>query len=665
MSKQERLFSILLLLIVSGLVYLPLVGEFGYYNDDWYLMYSASAYGANTFVDIFSVDRPGRALVMIPAYLLFDGNPLYYNLSAYVFRVVGALALLWALDMLWPGKRTATTLMALLFLIYPGFLSQPNAIDYQSHIIGLAAALISIALTLKAILVERRLHKVLLHVVSLLFGWLYLSLMEWYIGFEVFRWASVFLLSWRLGGNFLQKAARAVQWAYASLAIPIFFLGWRLFFFQSERGATDTDVQFELVRRYPIQTIYHWTVQVVQDLFDVLLAAWAVPLSQLMDYIQRWGGVLALLSAALVLLILIRSNDRARSEQPAPFPFAFSQEALWLGLLSAAAGLLPIAMANREVAFPSFSRYSLVSSVGVAIVMVALLARVNGAILRNILAGGLIFIAVLTHHANSVKYAQEAAVARMFWWQVSWRVPQFEPRTTLIGSYPLGATEEDYFIWGPANLIYYPEKQSTESIQPVLFASVLNKGSVTKVLTRERQKQDIRKNIVTYPNHRNILILSQSTSSACVHVIDGLQPELSQRELDAIRVIAPYSEIEHVLADAAPHAPPAVVFGPEPTRGWCYYYEKADLARQRGDWNEVLRLGDEASTKDLYPADPIEWMPFLQAYAQTADMQRLNDLAPVITSDHYAAGQACQMVSSQPGFSPEVIEIVESLYCLE
>src|ERR1043165_4888441 len=89
------------------------------------------------------------ALVMIPGYLVFGQNPLYYNLSAYVFRVLGALALLWCLNMLWPGKRTATTLMSLLFLIYPGFLSQPNAIDYQSHIIGLAAALASIALTLK------------------------------------------------------------------------------------------------------------------------------------------------------------------------------------------------------------------------------------------------------------------------------------------------------------------------------------------------------------------------------------------------------------------------------------------------------------------------------------------------------------------------------------
>jgi hypothetical protein len=49
-------------------------------------MYYAADYGPNTFVDIFSVDDQGCALVLIPVYLLFDGNPLYHNLSAYLFR---------------------------------------------------------------------------------------------------------------------------------------------------------------------------------------------------------------------------------------------------------------------------------------------------------------------------------------------------------------------------------------------------------------------------------------------------------------------------------------------------------------------------------------------------------------------------------------------------
>jgi hypothetical protein len=549
-----------------------------------------------------------------------------------------------------------------LFLIYPGFLSQPNAIDYQSHIIGLAAALFSIALTLKAILTESRTVKVALHSLSILLGWFYLSQMEWYIGFEFLRWACVFLLSSRSGGSLLQKGRRAFQWAYPSLVVPFFFLIWRLFFFQSQRGATDTDVQFELVRLYPIQTMFHWTVQVIQDLFDVTLAAWVIPLSQLAGYVQRWVGVVGVGIVALILFALTKLNSGEEQEEP---PSYFSQEALLLGCLSAVAGLIPIAMVNREVAFPAFSRYSLVSSVGVSIFSIALLTHFNVRILHNAIVAVLLFIAMLTHHANSVKHAQEAAVVREFWWQVSWRAPQFEPRITLIGSYPSVAAEEDYFVWGPANLIYYPEKQNFENIQPILFASVLNKGTVARVLERERQKQDIRKNIVTYPNHRNILILSQPTPSSCVHIINGFQPEFSEGELDAIRVIGPYSELEHVLVDERPHTPPVVVFGPEPPHDWCYYYEKADLARQRGDWEEVLKLGEEAFAKGYAPGDPIEWMPFLQAYIQTGNVERLTDLAPLIASEPFTAQQACQVINSDSEIPTEMSETIRPLFCLE
>ncbi len=660
--KNRFVFSAILLIVVSALAYLPLIGKFGYYNDDWYLMYSAGANGPEAFWDIFSVDRPLRALVMIPAYQLFGANPLYYNLSAYGFRVIGALALLWSLNMLWQRRQVSTAMMALLFLIYPGFLSQPNAIDYQSHIVGLAAALSSVTFTLKAVSSESRVTKVSLHILSILLGWLYLGQMEWYIGLEFFRWACVFLFASRRGGNLPQKGARTIQWAYPSLAAPIVFLAWRFFIFESERGATDTGIQFEQVKLYPLPTVYHWTVQVAQDLFDVTLSAWAIPLSQLTGYIQRWGGLLAIITVGLILFIITKLKSEDSQEES--HPFDTTREASWLGLLTAIAGLIPIAMANREVAFPSFSRYSLISSVGVSIFIVALLVSINSRVLRNAITAGLLLISMLTHHANSVKYAQDTSIQKMFWWQVSWRVPQFAKNTTLIANYHAGAIEEDYFVWGPASLIYYPERQNPESIQPGLYAAVLNEETVIKVLTRQRQEYDKRKNIVTYKNYRNILILTQPSLNSCVHVIDGSQPEYSRNELDSIHVIGAYSEMEHVLADETSHAPPTAVFGPEPPRGWCYYYEKADLARQRGDWGEVISLGKQAFDKGLTPQDAIEWMPFLQAHAQAGDVDRLTELAPVVTADPYVSLQACQIIGTMQGLSRLVNEAISSLYCL-
>jgi hypothetical protein len=663
MKNRSQLVSVLTLLIVAALVYLPLIDRIGYNHDDWYLMASARAEGPDVFHEIFSVDRPLRAYVMEATYRLFKEDALLYGLSAWCFRVLGALALLWSLNMLWPGRRSTTTLMSLLFLIYPGFLSQPNAIDYQSHIVSFAAGLFSVAFTLRAILSENRIVKVILHAVSILLGWFYLSQIEWYIGLEFFRWACVFILSSRQGGTFPQIGGRTIRWGYPSVLVPVVFLVWRLFFFTSERGATDVGIQLEQVKLYPLQTMYQWGIQVFQDLFDVMLSGWAIPLSQLTGYIQRWGGVLAIITVGLVLFVIYKLKEVDTQEETSSFDL--TREALPLGLLTAIAGLILIAMVNREVAFPSFSRYSWISSVGVAIFLVAVLSRIHGRLLRNGIVAGLCLISVLTHHANAVKFAQETAVTNMFWWQVSWRIPQIEKSTTLIANYPMIALEEDYFIWGPANLIYYPDKQNNKDIQPGIYAAVLNRDTVIKVLTRERQQYDNRRNIITYANHRNILILTQPTTNSCVHIINGMQPEYSRSEWDSIRVIGSYSEMERVLVDETPHAPPTVVFGPEPSHDWCYYYQKADLARQRGEWDQVLNFGEQAQGQGLEPRDLIEWMPFLQAYAVTGDADRLIELAPVITAEPYISQQACQIIGAMSGLSDPVMEAVNTNYCTE
>jgi hypothetical protein len=59
---------------------------------------------------------------------------------------------------------------------------------------------------------------------------------------------------------------------------------------------------------------------------------------------------------------------------------------------------------------------------------------------------------------------------------------------------------------------------------------------------------------------------------------------------------------------------PTSIFGSEPQHDWCYYYQKADLARQFQDWHQIGELGDEARAKGLAPADKSEWLLLIMAY---------------------------------------------------
>jgi hypothetical protein len=82
--------------------------------------------------------------------------------------------------------------------------------------------------------------------------------------------------------------------------------------------------------------------------------------------------------------------------------------------------------------------------------------------------------------------------------------------------------------------------------------------------------------------------------------------------------------INRIETEGTAPTPPYAIFGKEPAHNWCYYYQKASLARQVGDWNEVGRLYDETISKELTANDKSEWFPFLEGLvnAGRSDDQR-------------------------------------------
>jgi hypothetical protein len=96
--------------------------------------------------------------------------------------------------------------------------------------------------------------------------------------------------------------------------------------------------------------------------------------------------------------------------------------------------------------------------------------------------------------------------------------------------------------------------------------------------------------------------------------LDDPSPDLPPDFAPAIRI----SNLDRIeLTPAAPAAPQVALFGREAQHDWCYYFEKADLARQNGDWQQVASLGTQAFQKRLAPAVPIEALVFAEGYAHT------------------------------------------------
>jgi hypothetical protein len=147
-------------------------------------------------------------------------------------------------------------------------------------------------------------------------------------------------------------------------------------------------------------------------------------------------------------------------------------------------------------------------------------------------------------------------------------------------------------------------------------------------------------------------------------VLDAKHPLISTHDPVDVSLAAPSSKIENVLVDVKPASPPEYIFGREPEHGWCFYFEKADLASQLGKWDDVARLGAEAIQLDLSPEDRSEWLPFLKAYAITGQADQLKLTAKRVIGDKSLRVQACEMLNGiEESLSPEVQEVIAVEYC--
>ncbi len=663
---------LIFLAIIGALVYLPLADKLGLFKDDWYLIFDAHTQGSGFFHEVYAIDRPARAYLMQFVYELFGDRIFYYHLSAYANRVLAAWALFRALDLVWHERKRNHFLSAMLFMVYPGFLSQINPIDYQAQILSLWLAMLSILFTLKSIQSTHRLQKYAWLASAILTGLIYPALVEYFIGLEILRLGLVIQFCRRqdeepLSARFIRKVM--AQWI-PSLMGPALFLIWRLFLFESERRSTDVGVQLGQFFASPLTGLW-WLVNWVQDIFRVIFLAWAVPFHNLAFGLRLRDSLLGLavgLVAALLAVMCYAGFKRIFAAPSVESPdLAWRKQMLVIGFAAAAFALVPVIIVNRHADFGEYSRYALASGVGAAMLVSAGLAYLNSMRMQLLIVAGLTLIAGTTHFSNAVRGAQETQEVRNFWWQVAWRAPDIQTGITLIASYPSAPIQEDYFIWGPANLIYEPGRQDAIPVEIKIPAAVLTPDVINQIISRDGEESPLRRGNFLTRSFSKVVFLVQSHPSACLRVVNGEAPELSVFDTERTQLLAPYSDRGAILMNGEAPTPSVDIFGEEPIHEWCYYYQKADLARQRGDWEEVAKLGDEAQKLGMLPVDPIEWLPFLQAYALLGDQKQVKILSTRINVENFYQGQACRYLIEQPpgGYAlmPDMQAFVEKLFC--
>ncbi|HZW03334.1 MAG TPA: hypothetical protein VFF68_05380, partial [Anaerolineaceae bacterium] len=212
-----------------------------------------------------------------------------------------------------------------------------------------------------------------------------------------------------------------------------------------------------------------------------------------------------------------------------------------------------------------------------------------------------------------------------------------------------------------ANLIYYPTPG------PLTLVSEVLEPSTALQVQRGEMGQRAYRTISFQRDFSKALIASIPNNASCLHVHNGSQVETTLAEDPVLQSVAAYSHAARIMTGESSGQVPEQIFGPEPEHGWCYYYQKASLARQTGDWQQIASLASEAAERELSPGNPVEWLPFYEAYVNLDQPDARQSMLAAIRSDALTLKSMCLGLSSSPGAysSPEIYQQMVAEICAQ
>jgi len=643
----------LILLLVCGLAYGLLFAWQGFYWDDFPLMWIAETYGLAGLARYFSTNRPFWGLFFQASNALLGEQPWQWQLFGLFWRWVSTVTFWLFLKQLWPRQAQAAALAALALLVYPGFGQQPIGMVYGHFFLIMAMFFFSLYAGLRALRSAKQAR--IWTVGALLASFINLITLEYFFVLELAR-PLVYGLALTHPASPQRLMGRTLR---AWLPYLLLFSGvviWRVFFFEFQ-SQNYSAVGLDALRADPISGGLVMLGRILTQIGRAGVAAWVQPF--LVPDLAGLGRIntviyvlVSLAGIALVFWLLVSLRENAASQEKGsgvarqdgqilpgqttsnrgtrPGPFGRVERQTGLQMLAVGAFLLLIAGAPFyltglpvRLGFPN-DRFTLPFMPGSALVLTGLLyslpLRKNWP--RLLVAGLLLGLAVGYHFANSTAYRRDWNLQKAFFWQLSWRVPGLVPGTTLVSNDLPLRFYSDNSLTAPLNWIYAPENR-TQAMDYMFFYTSVRWNVDSWLASSPGLPIEVDYLAATFSGSTDQVVVLYYQPPACLRVLDGQIEKDNQFLPVKIRTAAAnLGSSAWILPEpATPAIPPRHYYGLEPARGWCYYYLKADLARQVQDWERVAALGDQAFDLGDYPNDPAERLPFIEGYAHLGRWQ--------------------------------------------
>lgn len=637
LHKWEPIFSGICVILLAILAYLLLAGQLGFYRDDWYMIWAAKTGGIGRLFQMFKIDRPLLGLISGVNYWLVGDSTLRWQIYAVFIRILSTLGFLGLVRQVWPNHKIATLSMAAVFIVYPGFSQQNIALTYSNLLLGYTLSIYSVLFTILALKQNKPILRWLYIFLSMGTAITYLLVAEYLIGMEAVRVMLLVTINFQSGIRKFQQIIKKTlpQWVPSSIPLAV-FLVWRLFIFKSARHATDLGRLVNSYFKDPIGMGLRVIVEGLKDFFETVYLAWFIPLyrftSQATTETLLIGLGAAFLGISLVAIywyLHFKKSNSTSDQTKVDQQFNY-QEFLIIGSLWTLFTIFPVVLSERQVLFQGMSdRYTLHVTAGIAVFLIGnIYFLFSSHRVRFGFVALLIGIGVLTNFLNGVDYANFWKYQRQAWWQLSWRAPSLKSGTSLVLGLPSQySIAEGYEVWAPANLIYSEDPDELRVGGDVLNLTTL------PLINQPRTIERNTRTIIVKSDFTNSLVMGLNYRG-CLHIYDRSWLGFPVNEDPMIQMTASNSIIELIEAFSPERKISVEIFGPEPEHNWCYFYQKAGLAAQQENWNEVSRLGDEAAKLGLKPnlGYEMEWMPFYEGYLHAHEVAKAENLSKQIRS---------------------------------
>jgi len=610
--------ALLLLCLVS---YGSMASGLGLYQDDWFITFFRHFLGPSSLIETFAVDRPLVGIMHWATTELVGESLLGWQLFAIFARWLCCLALWWMLRGLWPRRVVETAAVALLFAVYPGFQQQYIAITYSSGFFILAALLASLGGMLWALRRPGWFWR--LYLGSIIADGFVMFTAEYFVGLELLRPLLLWLILEEMEHDVRRRLRRVFLYWLPYLFLMLIYLVWRIST-PTPRGKIEI---FSKLSTGPLYAVLELARTVAQDVFMAGALAWrqVLDLKALQAYetlaILKYA-LIVLGSASLVFLYLTLLSPNGGSEQEGSShpQGGWSVRAILLGVCAMLVGGLPVWMTNlhMDLVFP-WDRLTLPMVLGVSLGFAGLVMFIPRLrLLRFGLLAMAVGLAAGLHYQSALSYRSEWLMQQDFFWQLAWRAPAIQPGTLVLTSELPFAYDYDSLLTAPLNWTFAPQLTGRElpyqlyNVEAHLSLGLTGFAPDTPIYQNNR--------LMPFAGSTSRAIVVFYRPPACLKVIDPQRDKGLPDKPRYFRQLLPLSRPELILPEGRPTArPPQKFFANEPEPGWCYYFQKAELARQGGDWEQVAALGDQAleGERRIYRRNAVELVPYIEGYAHT------------------------------------------------